>query len=132
MSLARCAAGALYATALAALVLGGCSGQPSASAGSARDATAAREVKAVDALDLKKRYKDVVMGTDVKGSTLVIYVDVNNLYSMDETAEDALRSQTLDQWKRIWAAAHPRKHATLRLSLRDYYGNEVTGDTAAV
>lgn len=72
------------------------------------------------------------MGTEVKGEILVLYIDVNNLYSMDESAEDALRSQTLDQWKRIWIGAHPSTHMKLRVSLRDYYGNEVTGESARV
>lgn len=81
-------------------------------------------------MNLKQRYKDVVMGAEVKGNTLVVYVDVNNLYSMDETAEDAMRADTLAQWKRIWGTAHPKKHAKLRVSYRDYYGNEVAGDSA--
>jgi hypothetical protein len=108
----------------------GCSSSGRATASA--DPVATREQRAVDDLRLKQNYKDIVMGTDVKGETLVVYVDVNNLYSMDEQAEDALRSQTLEHWKRIWSAAHPHRHMKLRLSLRDYYGNELTGDTARV
>jgi hypothetical protein len=74
---------------------------------------------------LKSRYKNVITGTDVKGETLVIYVDVNELYSMDEPAEDAMKAEALARWKRIWSASHPGKHAKLNVVLRDYYGNEV-------
>ena len=120
---------ALLGSALAALAA--CT-QSSGTASASADPTAIREQRSVDALRLKQRYKDIVMGSEVKGETLVLYIDVNNLYSMDEQAEDAMRSQTLAQWAKIWAGAHPRKHMKLRLSLRDYYGNEVTGDTARV
>jgi hypothetical protein len=78
---------------------------------------------------LKPRYKDVIMGTDVKGETLVIYVDVNAMYSMDEPAEDAMKADALARWKRIWSAAHPGKHAKLSVVLRDYFGNEVFRET---
>jgi hypothetical protein len=126
MSIIRSAA--VIGMAVLGVAITGCSSQENATASA--DPVVAREQRAVDALRLKQNYKDVVMGTDVKGETLVVYVDVNNLYSMDEQSEDELRSQTLAHWKRIWSAAHPNKHVKLRLSLRDYYGNEVTGDTA--
>ena len=81
---------------------------------------------------LKPKYKDVVMGTDVKDRTLILYVDVNNLYSMDEDAEDAMIADALSRWKRIWTGAHPHKHTVLHLSLRDYYGKEVYAGSAKV
>lgn len=74
---------------------------------------------------LKTKYKDVVMGTDVKGHTLLVYVDVNNLYSMDENSEDAMKADALSRWKAAWSAAHPDEHAKLDLSFRDYYGKEI-------
>lgn len=74
---------------------------------------------------LKPLYKDVVMGTDVKGETLVLYVDVNNLDSMDEPAEDSMKAAALARWKQIWLSSHPGKHAKLTVVLRDYFGNEV-------
>ena len=83
----------------------------------------AREQRSADAL--KARYKDVVTGTDVQGNTLAVFVDVNNMYSMDEQAEIDMKADALAQWKRIWSASHRGKHATLRLSMRDYYGKEV-------
>ena len=130
MSIVRDAAASM-ATVLVSLAITACS-QPAGTASASADPAAAREQKAVDTLQLKQRYKDVVMGSEVKGGTLVLYVDVNNLYSMDEQAEDTMRSGTLDRWKAIWSAAHPKKHMQVRLSLRDYYGNELTSNTAHV
>jgi predicted small lipoprotein YifL len=91
------------------------------------DAITAKEQEQVAAL--KPRYKDVVTGTDVKGTMLIVFVDVNNLDSMDEPAEDAMKADTLARWKRIWGAAHPGKHAKLTVILRDYFGNEVFRET---
>ena len=87
------------------------------------DTVTAREQRSADVL--KTRYKDVVTGTDVQGNTLAVFVDVNNMYSMDEQAEIDMKADALAQWKRIWSASHHGKHATLRLSMRDYYGKEV-------
>jgi hypothetical protein len=81
---------------------------------------------------LKPRYKDVITGTDVKGQTLTVFVDVNNLQSMDEPAEDQLKADVLANWKKIWSAAHPGKHAKLTVVLRDYFGNEVFTETTRV
>lgn len=101
-------------------LLCGCSAPTSSGAG---DAVTNREQQAVS--DLKTRYKDVVTGTDVQNQTLAVYVDVNNIYSMDEDAEAAMKAQALREWKRVWSAAHPHRHASLRLSMRDYYGKEI-------
>ena len=90
---------------------------------SPNDAVTARELQAVS--DLKTRYKDVVTGTEVQGRTLVVYIDVDNMYSMDEDAEAAMKAQELVEWKRVWSAAHPHQHAVLHLTLRDYYGKEI-------
>jgi hypothetical protein len=84
------------------------------------------------AASLKARYKDVILGTDVKGRTLTVYVDVDNMYSMDEDAEAAMKADALSRWKSIWSQAHPHKHGVLRLSMRDYYGKEVYSSSANV
>ena len=106
-------------TALAAL-LGACSA-PRTTSGA--DTVASREQQAVS--DLKTRYKDVVSGTDVQNNTLVVYVNVDNLYSMDEQSEADMKAQALSEWKRVWSAANPHRHALLHLSMRDYYGKEI-------
>lgn len=129
MSTIRSANAMGVASVMSVLLIYGCSATPTRTAASAVDPHAAYEQRAVDGLRLKQQYKDIVMGTEIKGQTLVVYVDVNNLYSMDEATEDQMRSQTLAQWKGIWTRAHPHQHAKVRVSFRDYYGNEVVGET---
>lgn len=128
MSILRIAFTAVLLAALPALLFAGC--EPARPAANAASPQTVQEQRAVDALGLKTRYKDVVTGTDIKGNTLLLYVDVENLNSMDEQGENAMRSSTLAQWVRIWRSAHPHKHGKLRLSLRDYYGTETAADTA--
>lgn len=94
------------------------------------DPVTAREQQAVGVL--KTRYKDVITGTDVHGRTLTVYVDVENMYSMDEQSEADMKAQALAKWRKVWSAEHPRAHATLRLSLRDYYGKEIYSGSARV
>lgn len=94
------------------------------------DPAIAREQSA--AASIKTQYKDVILGTDVKDRTLTVYVDVNNLYSMDEDSELTMKAAVLARWKRAWSAAHPHKHATLHLSMRDYYGKEIYTASARV
>jgi hypothetical protein len=103
---------------------------PAATTSAGGNPTLAQEQSAV--ASLKTKYKDVVQGTDVKGNTLLVYVDVDNMYSMDEDAEDAMKADALNRWKAVWTKAHPHKHATLHLSMRDYYGKEVYASSAKV
>lgn len=117
----------MTAIALFAASLAACS---QSSAGPAADPVLAKEQAAV--APLKDKYKDVVTGTDVKDATLVMYVDVNNMYSMDEDAEAAMKADALARWKSVWSGAHPHKHAVLHLTLRDYYGKEVYASSASV
>ena len=115
----------LGALAVLACLLGACSQNPAPT-----DPVLAKEQSAV--APLKSKYKDVVMGTDVQDRTLLLYVDVNNMYSMDEDAEAAMKADALARWKHIWSAAHPNRHGRVRLSVRDYYGKEIYASSAAV
>ena len=124
MSISRAPFGLVALTALSLLCA--CGGPQQGRANAVTD----REQHAVQ--DLKTRYKDVVMGTDVQKNTLDVYVDVNNMYSMDEQSEAAMKAQALAEWKRVWTAAHPHTHGTIRLSVRDYYGKEVYASAARV
>lgn len=81
---------------------------------------------------LKTKYKDVVTGVDVKDRTLVLYVEPNAMYSMDEDSEAAMKADALARWKKIWGSAHPHRHGTLRLSVRDYFGRELSSHTATI
>lgn len=116
-----------YAAFALLLLTAGC-GAPSG--GSSGNTVTDREQRQTDAL--KGRYKDIVTGTDVQDRTLAVYVDVDNMYSMDEDAEASMKRQALDLWTRVWAREHPHRHAVLRLSLRDYYGKEIYSSTAHV
>lgn len=81
---------------------------------------------------LKRTYTGVVTGLDVKGRTLLVYVDVNAMYSLDESSEAQMKSDALARWKSAWAKAHPKRHATVQVSLRDYYGKELYRASARV
>ena len=80
---------------------------------------------ALDALHLRTKYHDVVTGWDVKGNTLVIYSNRDEVLSMDEDSEDAMAQQLLQDWTRIWHANHRGKNAKLALKLDDFYGAEI-------
>ena len=91
-----------------------------------------KERNSVDALNFRAKYKDAVMGDDVKGTTLILYVDRSNVESMDEPVEDAMIDDVLAHWKPIWSANHRGKHAKLHVSVRDYYGSELSSRSATV
>lgn len=107
------------AAVLTGMLLGGCT--PTALSPAQR--IAAHELQRL--APLQTQYKDVVTGLDVQGQTLSVFVDVDNLYSIDEQREDALKAQALARWRRVWSSAHPHAHATLTVLLRDYYGKTV-------
>lgn len=81
---------------------------------------------------LKAKYKDVITGVEVKNRTLILYVEPNAMYSMDEDAEAAMKTEAFDRWKKAWTAAHPHEHGKLYLSVRDYFGRELSKNSAAV
>ena len=85
----------------------------------------AREMHALDALHLRTKYHDVVTGWDIKGNTLVVYANRDEVLSMDEYSEDALAQQLLQNWTQIWQANHRGKSAKLMLKLDDFYGAEI-------
>lgn len=116
----------MIAFALCGAVLAACSQPPAANT----DPVQIKEQSAV--APLKVKYKDVVTGTDVQDRTLVVYVDVNNMYSMDEDAEAAMKADALSRWKSVWSSTHPHKHGVLHVSLRDYYGKEVYAASATI
>ena len=111
---------------LAVLVLAGCSqpAQNTASDASAREAGAFEPLKA--------KYKPVITGIDVKGTTLDLFVDADQLISMDEPVEDTMKAEALSRWQKVWKADHPGKHATLRVRLRNYFGETEFSESAKV
>ena len=111
---------------LALLVLAGCS-QPAQN--TASDA-AAREAGAFE--PLKTKYKPVITGIDVKGTTLDLFVDADRLSSMDEPVEDQMKAEALTRWQKVWKADHAGRHATLRVRLRNYFGEVQFSESAKV
>lgn len=81
---------------------------------------------------LKTKYKDVITGLDFKGRTLVLYVEPNAMYSMNEDAEAAMKAEAVSRWKAAWATAHPGEHGTLKVSVRDYFGREISTSSVKV
>lgn len=112
---------------LAAAFLAGCS---QSAPQSADEALAARENQAL--APFKAKYKPVITGIDVKGATLDLFVDADQLNSMDEPVEDYMKTEALQRWQALWKSNHPGKHATLRVRLRDYFGEEVFSESAKV
>lgn len=106
------------------LVFGGCA------AGNSGTTLADRESHSADAL--KKQYAGVIMGNDVKGSTLILYIDVNGMNQMDEDAEIAMKQHALVFWKTLWSKDHPNKHGAITVILRDFTGNEVYREKTSV
>jgi hypothetical protein len=81
---------------------------------------------------LKRQYKDVITGLEVKDRTLVVYVEPNAMYSMDEDAETAMKAQALSRWKKAWASAHPHEHGVVRVVVSDYFGREISRSSAQI
>lgn len=95
-----------------------------------QDPTLAKEDAAV--APLKAKYKDVITGTEVRDRTLIMYVEPNAMYSMDEDAEAAMKADALQRFKVAWTRTHPHRHAVLRLDVRDYFGRELNTLTTSV
>lgn len=112
---------------LAVLALAGCS-QPAAPR--AADPAAAREIQAIT--PLKAQYKPVITGIDVKGTTLDVFIDAEQFSSMDYDVDQAMKAQALKRWREAWKANHPGEHATLRVRLRNYFGEDVFSESAKV
>lgn len=81
---------------------------------------------------LKTKYKDVITGVQVKDRTLVVYVEPNAMYSMDEDAEAAMKADALGRWKKVWAGAHPHEHGAVHLVVSDYFGREISRSSATI
>ena len=73
---------------------------------------------------LKARYPQVIMGFDVHGTSLDVSVDLDQLASMDEDKEDAMKADALKTWAKTWSAEHPHEHATLTVRIVDFRGNQ--------
>jgi len=110
----------------AVMLLCGCGG----SASNGGTSAAGKETAALHAL--KNRYGAVVSGVDVRGTTAIVYVNVDQLQSMDEESEATMEGYALALWERAWRREHPRQHATLTVSVRDFTGAEIKAERGKV
>lgn len=76
-------------------------------------------------LGLKRSYAAVVSGVDVRGTTAMVYVDVNQLHQLDETSETSFKAIALKQFENVWKRNHRGAHGKLSVALRDFTGAEV-------
>ncbi len=116
------------AVSIAFVLVAGCGSPPPAKQTPAQ-AVQAREMRAVDALHLRNRYKDIITGWDVKGTTLVLYANRDAMLSMDEPAEAAMMDDLIARWAKIWRSNHRGNHAKLKLDVRDFYGEAINSGT---
>jgi len=72
---------------------------------------------------LQKTYSGVIVGFDFHGTTVDVSVDLNQLYSISEDDENALKAATLRAWRWAWLQTHPHQHAALTVRFIDFRGN---------
>lgn len=111
---------------VAFLVLAGCSQPAQNPVGDA----ASREAGAFDSF--KSKYKPVITGIDVKGTTLSVFVDQERMSEMDGPVEQAMEDQALTRWRNLWKSNNPGKHATLHVRFRNYFGEDVYTESAKI
>ena len=109
--------------------LGACSGPQSPSSAASRIAD--RETREMQPV-VDRYKKQSVMGSEVKGTTLVLSVDAEGWSELDEPTDIAIRNAILDAWTRVWTKYHPREHAVLRLRVQNYYAQEITSQTKSI
>ena len=76
---------------------------------------------------LKAKFSGVVIGFDYSGdTTLVVSLDVQTMYNtMGDYEEQAMKTEALSQWRTVWRAQHPGKHATLHVRFVDFRGTKI-------
>ncbi len=72
---------------------------------------------------LQNTYAGTIVGFDFHGTTVDVSVDLNQLYSISEDDENALKAATLRAWRSAWLQTHPRRHAALTVRFIDFRGN---------
>ncbi|HEV2260842.1 MAG TPA: hypothetical protein VGR69_00940 [Candidatus Rubrimentiphilum sp.] len=109
----------------AVMLLAGCA-QPATTTTSTGD----RELAALQ--PLKQHYSDVIQGMDAGGKTLDIFVNEDQLNSIDPSVEDQFKAEALRRWRTVWQNANPGKRATVRIRLRKYFGQTLFSESANV
>jgi hypothetical protein len=117
----------LYRVFSAALVLGvvcACGGP------TPQEASLAREIAAMQ--PMRGAFDGTVVGFDAKDTRLDVGIDLNQWETIDDDADQAIKTEALDRWKKAWSKENPGKHATLTVRLIDYHGREFFRESAKV
>jgi hypothetical protein len=89
----------------------------------------ARDVRAAELAQmapLKATYSGVVMGFDLQGdATLIASLDLQSFIEMDDDAATAMKHGVFARWQSVWRAAHPHRHAVVRVRFIDFIGRRV-------
>jgi len=114
----------VFSAALAFVVISACSGP------SPQEASLAREMAYMQ--PMRSESNDTVVGFDIKGTQMNVGIDLNEWETIDDDADQAIRTEALSRWKTAWSKENPGKHATLTVRLVDYHGHEFFRETAKV
>jgi len=114
----------VFSAASALVVLGACAGPSATEAGAARETAAMQPMRG--------EFDDTVVGFDAKGTRLDVAIDLNEWETIDDDADQAIKTEALDRWKKAWSKENPGKHATLTVRLIDYHGREFYRESAKV
>jgi hypothetical protein len=114
----------VFSTALALVVISACSGPSPQEAGLAREMAYMQP--------MRSESNDTVVGFDIKGTQMSVGIDLNEWETIDDDADQAIKTEALRRWKTAWSKENPGKHATLTVRLVDYHGHEFFRETAKV
>jgi len=95
-----------------------------------QEASLAREMTAMQ--PMRGEFDDTVLGFDVAGSQISVGIDLNQWETIDDDADQAIKSEALDRWKKAWSKEHPGEHATVTVRLVDYHGHAFFRESAKV
>lgn len=112
------------AVATAAMVLGGCAQQATTTSPGDREVAALQP--------LKKHYADVIQGMAASGKTLDIFVNEDELNTIDPSVEDQMKTEAMRRWSAVWKASNPGTHGIVRFRLRNYFGQTLFTESAKV
>ena len=111
-----------FSAALALVVIGACSGP------SPEETSLARETAYMQ--PMRAEHNDTVVGFDIHGTQMNVGIDLNEWETIDDAADQAIKTEAMARWKAAWTRENPGKHATLTVRLVDYHGHEFFRESA--
>ena len=66
-----------------------------------------------------------VTGFDVKGESLIVFIDSEKYSELDDDVESSMKSTLLNTWGRVWQTNHKGHAAVLHVVFQNYYGQVV-------